>query len=164
MSSGLVAFTLLHVVLSLIGIAAGFVMIFGLLLAKRFSACAAIFLITTTATSVTGFLFPFHKFLPSHLLGFLSLIALALAGYAYYPRRLASGWRAVYVVAAVTAQYFNVFVLVAQCFRKVPALHALAPTQTETPFKVAQGCVLALFVLLAILSVRKFSRAQLRAA
>ena len=161
MSSGLVAFTLLHVLLSLIGIAAGFVLIFGLLSAKRFNVWAAVFLLATTGTSISGFLFPFHKFLPSHVLGLLSLIALALAGYAYYPRRLASGWRTVFVVASIFAQYFNVFVLVAQCFQKVPALHALAPTQSETSFKVAQGFLLALFVLLAILSVRKFARAQL---
>jgi hypothetical protein len=107
-------------------------------------------------TSATGFLFPFHGFKPSYVVGVLSLIVLALAIYARNSKRLAGGWRATYVVTAVIALYFNFFVLVVQSFEKVPALHALAPTQTEPPFKIAQLTVLVLFVVLGILATVKF--------
>src|SRR6267143_5534836 len=128
------AFTLFHVVLSLVGILSGFVVLAGFLTAKRSNGWTALFLTTTALTSVTGFLFPFHKFLPSHAVGIVSLIVLAVAIFARYVRQLAGAWRGIYVVTAVIALYLNVFVLIAQLFQKVPALKAMAPTQSEPPF------------------------------
>jgi len=149
-------FTTFHVVISLIGIATGFIVVFGLLSAKPLKNWAAIFLLTTVLTSVTGFLFPFHGFKPSYVVGILSLMVLAVAILALYAGHLAGAWRWIYVVSAVVALYFNVFVLIVQSFAKVPALKALAPTQTEPPFLVAQVAVLAIFIVLGILAVRRF--------
>jgi hypothetical protein len=164
MGFGLAMFTLFHVALSLVGIFSGFVVVFGLLTAKQLKGWTALFLATTVATSVTGFLFPFHKFLPSHGVGIVSLIALAIAIFALYGRGLVGAWRRVYVVDAVISLYLNVFVLIAQMFMKVPALKALAPTQSETPFKVAQLAVLLLFVVLGIFAAKGFAREQIRPA
>jgi hypothetical protein len=158
------AFTLFHVVLSLVGIGSGFVVAFGLLLGKRLPLWTATFLSTTVLTSVTGFMFPVHHFMPSHGVGIVSLIVLALAIYALYVKRLAGGWRRVYVIDAVIALYLNFFVLIVQLFQKVLALKALAPTQTEAPFKVAQLTALVAFTLLAIFATRRFRNDQLRTA
>jgi hypothetical protein len=149
-------YTLVHVLLSLAGIVSGFVVLGGLMAAQRRDGWTAVFLATTVATSVTGFGFPFDHLLPSHVVGILSLVVLALAILARYPLRLAGAWRRVYVVCAVVALYFNVFVLVVQAFLKVAALHALAPTQAEPPFAVAQGLVLLLFVALGTLAAKRF--------
>jgi hypothetical protein len=156
------AFTLFHVVLSLVGIGSGFVVAFGLLLGKRLPLWTATFLSTTVLTSVTGFMFPVHHFMPSHGVGIVSLIVLALAIYALYVKRLAGGWRRVYVIDAVIALYLNFFVLIVQLFQKVPALKALAPTQTEAPFKVAQLTALVAFTLLAIFATGRFRNDPLR--
>jgi hypothetical protein len=150
------AFTLFHVVISLIGIGSGLIVILGMLAAKRLGALTAIFLITTVATSVTGFLFPFEGFKPSYVIGTLSLIVLALAIVALYGKHLAGAWRWVYVVTAIIALYFNVFVAIVQSFLKVPALHTLAPKGNEPPFAIAQLTVLVLFIVLGFLAVRKF--------
>jgi hypothetical protein len=148
-------YTLVHVLLSLVGIASGLMVLFGFLVGKRLKASTAVFLATTAATSLTGYGFPFDHLLPSHIVGAISLLVLALAGYALYARHLAGPWSAVYVVGAVMALYLNVFVLVVQSFLKVPALHDLAPTQSEPPFAVAQLAVLALFIVLGTLAVRR---------
>lgn len=152
----LTAFTLFHVVLSLAGIGSGFVVMYGLLASKRMDGWTVLFLTTTAATSLTGFLFPVHKFMPSHGLGILSLIVLMVAFFARYRYRLAGGWRRTYVISAVLALYFNVFVLIVQLFEKVPALHELAPTQSEPPFQAAQLTALVVFAILAIRSAMKF--------
>jgi hypothetical protein len=152
------AFTLFHVAISLVGIGSGFVVMSGLLNSKRLDGWTALFLISTAATSVTGFLFPFHGVTPGIVVGILSLIALAVAILARYRFRLAGRWRTTYVVAAAIALYFNVFVLIVQMFEKVPVLRALAPTQSEPPFQVAQIVVLALFVVLAIRASVKFRK------
>jgi hypothetical protein len=149
-------FTLFHVIISLIGIASGLVVVFGLMKAKRFDKWTAIFFITTVLTSATGFLFPFHGFKPSYAVGVLSLIVLAIAILARYAGHMSGAWRWVYVVTAVVSLYFNVFVLVAQSFDKIPALKALAPTQSEPPFAIGQLIVLVIFIVLGILSVRRF--------
>jgi hypothetical protein len=149
------AFTVLHTALSLIGIVSGFVVMYGLLGGKRLDRWTALFLLTTVLTSVTGFLFPFDHLLPSHKVGIISLLVLAVAILARYPLHPAGGWRWTYVLTAVMALYLNVFVLVVQSFLKVPALHAMAPTQQEPPFLVAQLIVLALFIWLAIAAVRR---------
>lgn len=148
--------TSIHVVISLAGIISGFVVIFGLLGGNRLDRWTAFFLTTTVLTSVTGYLFPVHKLMPSHILGALSLIALAFAIYARYNRHLSGGWCSTYVLTAVLAQYFNVFVLVVQSFLKVPSLKALAPTQSEPPFAIAQGVVLVLFLVFGTLAVKRF--------
>ena len=164
MSLGLTVFTAVHVLLSLIGILAGFVVIYGLITSKRLDGWTAAFLWTTILTSVTGFLFPFHKLLPSHVLGILSLLVLAIAVFARYRRRLVGGWNRLYAVTTVIALYFNVFVLVTQLFHKVPALKTLAPTQSEPAFKIVQLTVLILFVVIGILSAVRFRSEQLNAA
>ncbi len=157
-------FTLVHVVISLIGIGSGLLVMYGLLIGKRLDGATAIFLASTMATSVTGFGFPFDHLLPSHKVGILSLLVLAVAIIARYVLHLAAAWRGVYVVCAVVALYLNVFVLVVQLFEKVPALRAMAPTQKEPPFLVAQIVVLALFVALTIIAAKRFRIAPVSAA
>ena len=154
----------IYVVLSLIGIATGFVVMFALIKAKQLNGWNTWFLWTTIATSVTGYMFPFHKLLPSHIVGALSLVALALAVFALYKRRLAGAWRRTYAITSVVALYFNVFVLIAQLFEKVPALRVLAPTQSEAPFKVTQLVVLVAFVLLGIFAAKRFRNAPAASA
>ena len=66
---GMTTFTFVHGVISLVGILSGLVVLFGLIAGKRLDGWTALFLITTVATSVTGFMFPFHKLLPSHVVG-----------------------------------------------------------------------------------------------
>src|SRR5271169_3668936 len=94
-------FTLTHVAISLVGIFSGFVVMFGLLGGKRLDGWTALFLSTTVATSVTGFFFPVHHFMPSHAVGIISLAVLALAIYARHARSLAGAWRKVYVICAL---------------------------------------------------------------
>jgi len=149
-------FTLVHVLLSLAGIGSGFLVLYGMLLGKRFDGATAIFLVTTVLTSLTGFLFPVEHILPSHVVGIVSLVALAGAIAARYVLHLARAWRSIYAACAVLALYLNVFVLVAQIFLKVPAAHALAPTQKEPPFLVVQLVVMAIFVVLGIFAVKRF--------
>lgn len=149
-------FTLVHVVLSLVGIGTGFIVMFGLLTGKRLEGWTAVFLASTVATSVTGFGFPFHKFLPPHVVGVISLVVLAVAIVARYGFHLRGAWRWIYVVSAVIALYFNVFVAIVQAFQKVPSLKAIAPTQKEPPFLIAQLAALVLFVVLAIVATKRF--------
>ena len=149
-------FTLVHVLLSLAGIGSGFVVVFGLLTNNRLNGWTTIFLTTTVLTSVTGFLFPFHQVTPGIILGVLSLIVLAFTIAARYAFHLSGRWRSTYVISAMVALYFNCFVGVVQSFEKIPALKALAPTQKEPPFAVAQLVVLAIFMALGVLAVKKF--------
>jgi hypothetical protein len=152
----LAVFTVFHVVLSLIGIVAGLVVLFGMISGKRLDLWTGLFLVTTVATSVTGFFFPFHGVTPGIVVGVLSLIVLALAIVGRYRRHLAGGWRKTYVITAVIALYFNVFVLIAQLFEKVPSLHALAPKGSEPPFLVTQVIVMVIFIALGIAAVKGF--------
>jgi hypothetical protein len=152
-------FTLVHVLISLVAIASGFVVLFGMLSGKRLDTWTALFLATTVATSVTGFGFPVDQLLPSHKVGIISLVVLALAIAARYFFHLAGAWRRVYVITAVIALYLNTFVGVVQAFLKVPALNALAPTQAEPPFAIAQGVVLLLFIGLGTLAAKRFRAA-----
>jgi len=148
--SFLTALTLFHVLLSLVGLVAGFVVIFGWLRGSSHERWTLWFLVTTIATSVTGFLFPFEKFLPSHAFGIISLLILPVACVARYSYHLKGRWRWLFTVTSVTAQYLNMFVLIVQLFLKVPVLHALAPTQSEPPFAIAQLLNLGLFIWLGI--------------
>src|SRR5713101_5084695 len=148
-------FTFVHVLLSLVGIGAGFVVLFGLLTGKQLDGWTALFLATTVATSVSGFGFPVDHLLPSHKVGIISLVVLAVAILARYALHLAGAWRRIYVVCAAVALYLNVFVGVVQAFLKVPALTALAPRQTEPPFVITQLVVLVLFIGLTIVAAKR---------
>lgn len=152
-------FTLVHVIISLVALASGFVVVGGMLAGRLFRGWTALFLATTIATNATGFGFPFEKFLPSHGVAILSLIILAIAVYALYVKKLAGKWHLVYVITAVAALYFNAFVLVAQLFLRLPALHELAPTQSEPPFGITQLLVLLAFLYLGVLTAKKFKAA-----
>lgn len=151
--------TLVHTVISLLGIVSGFFVLAGFLRGRRVSSVTAWFVVTTIATSVTGFLFfPLQPFLPSHVIGVVSLVVLALALLALYVQHLSGPWGSIYVASAMAAFYLNVFVLVVQLFRRVPALHALAPTESEPPLLFAQLAVLIVFAGLTILSVARTRR------
>jgi len=154
-------FTFVHVLLSLVGIGSGFIVIFGMLSGKRLNGWTLLFLVTTVLTSATGFLFPVEHLLPSHIVAILSLVVLTIAILARYAFHMAGAWRTTYVVSAVIALYFNCFVGVVQAFEKVPALKALAPTQKEPPFLVAQLVVLAIFVGLGIVAAKRFRGASM---
>lgn len=149
-------FTLVHILISLVGIASGFGVLSGLLTGKLFPRWTAVFLATTTATSVTGYFFPFHGITPAIVVGGLSLLALAAASYALYGRNLAGVWRKAFVIGAVISLYFNFFVLVAQLFQKTPALVDLAPTQSEPPFAITQAVVLGVFIWVGIIATIQF--------
>jgi hypothetical protein len=152
------AFTMLHVVISLIGIVSGLIVLFGLFKSQSMPGMTAIFLLTTILTSATGFLFPFEKLLPSHMIGILSLVLLAIACIALYAMHLSGAWRWIYAVTAMIALYLNVFVLVVQSFLKIGPLHALAPSvpPSEPPFAIVQGIVLVLFVWATIRAARRY--------
>src|SRR5260370_2045877 len=151
------AFTTLHVVISLIAIVAGIIVMFGMLGSNRMPDLTAILLLLTILTSATGFLFPFEKLLPSHMIGILSLVLLVIACFALYAMKLSGAWRWIYVVTALISLYFNVFVLIIQSFLKVPALHAVAPGNPPSGpvFAVVQGIVLVFFILMIIGAVRR---------
>jgi hypothetical protein len=151
----LATYTAVHVAISLIGIASGLIVLAGLLRGQLLTMSNGLFLITTVLTSVTGFGFPYTKLTPGIILGILSLIVLAIAIFALYGRRLNGSWRRTYVITAMIALYFNVFVLVAQIFEHVPAFHALAPTQTKGPFKIAQLLLLVVFAVLTGAAARR---------
>ena len=152
----LTTFTRLHVIISLIGIAAGLVAMIGLLISRSLPGWTALFLATTILTSATGFLFPFAQLLPSHIVGIISLLLLAAAAVALYGGRLSGAWRPVYVVSALLSLYLNVFVLVVQLFQKVTVLRDLAPNQNEPPFLAAQGVTLLFFVVVIVAALRRY--------
>jgi hypothetical protein len=149
-------FTLLHVLISLVGIVSGLVVVFGMIGGRPLPGWTSLFLWTTVATSVTGFLFPVHRFMPSHGVGIVSLVVLTFALLGRYAFGLSGGWRKTYALTAVAALYLNVFVLVVQLFLKIPALHALAPNGNEPPFAAAEGAVLVVFIVLGFAAARGF--------
>lgn len=149
-------YTLLHVVLSLVGIFAGFVVAGGLIAGRRLDRWTGVFLVTTVLTSATGFGFPFTEFLPSHAVGIISLVVLAVVIVARYMKHLAGGWCGTYVVGSVLSLYLNAFVLLNQLFLRLPALSVLAPHQNEPPFVVTQLVLVALFVWLGRAALKGF--------
>ena len=149
-------YTIIHTLISLAAIFTGFVVLFGLLTRKRLDGWTKWFLITAVATTVTGFFFPFHGITPAIVLGIITVPILAITIVARYSKNLAGAWRWIYVVGAVLTLYFNIFVLVVQSFQKVPALHAIAPTQTESPFQITQLIALVLSIILTILGIIRF--------
>ena len=150
------AFTTLHVVITLIAIASGFVVMFGMLGSHRLAGWTALFLLTTVLTSVTGFFFPINGFTPALAVGAISLLVLAIAQLALYGKHLDGAWRWIYVATAVTALWFNVFVLIAQGFMKVASLHALAPNGSEPPFLIAQSAALMFLAVFGLIAAFKF--------
>ena len=154
------AYTIIHVIISLIAIFAGIVVMFGMLGGKKCDKWATFFMVMTAATSLTGFGFIRHHIMPAHIVGIISLVVLAITAIAFYVFRLGGMWRKTYVIGAVVSLYLNVFVLIVQAFLKIPAFHKLAPTQTEFPFKLAQGWVLVFFVLLGALALIRFQPSQ----
>ena len=156
----LATYTLIHVIISLIGIGSGLMVLFGMFGGKRLDRMTALFLATTVLTSLTGLGFPFEHVTPGIILAILSLVVLAIAIPARYSLHMAGKWRAIYVVTAVIALYFNCFVLIAQSFQKVPALHALAPKGNEPPFAIAQGILLVLSIVAGVFAVKKFRLAD----
>jgi hypothetical protein len=157
-------FTQLHVAISLLAIVSGFIVVCGMIRRASLPRMTAFFLITTALTSITGFFFPWKGVTPGIVIGVLSLLVLLLAAIARYGARLTGIWRGTWVISAALALYFNFFVLIVQLFEKVPALHALAPTQKEGPFKVAQLISLIVFVALTVWAVRRFRSGVLRPA
>lgn len=146
-----------HTWLSLIAIVAGFPVAAGLLRGHVSPRWTGVFLSTAFATSATGFGFPFNGVLPSHIIGAIALAIVTVAGFALYARRLEGGWRRIYAITAMVSLYLLLFVLVAQSFQKVPALQAMAPTQSESPFAIAEGLLLLAFVVLTWLAARRFT-------
>jgi hypothetical protein len=145
-----------HTWLSLIALASGLVVMVGLIRSERLEGWTLVFLATAVLTSATGFAFASDKVLPSHIVGAISLVVLAVAILARYVFHLAGAWRWTYVIAAMLALYFDAFVGVVQAFHKIPALHAMAPTDSEPPFALAQGALLVVMVILTIWAVRAF--------
>ena len=156
MIAGMTTLTFVHVVISLVAIFSGLIVVLGMISGRKIEGLMGLFLATTVLTSVTGFFFPYHGVTPGIVVGIISLVVLAVAIFARYPRRLAGAWRWLYVISATFALYLNVFVLIVQSFQNVPALKALAPTQSEPPFLVAQLLALIVFVVLGILAAIKF--------
>ena len=152
----LASFTVLHLIISMIAIAFGFVVAGGILASNKLPGWTAWFLILTTLTSATGFLFPFTKVTPAHIVSVISLVLLAIAVYALYGKGLGGVWRSVYVVTAMLALWFNVFVLIVQSFQKVALLNVYAPTGSEPPFAITQGIVLVFFVLMIWIGIKRF--------
>ena len=155
-------YTVIHTLISLIAIFTGIVVLFGMLGGKRLDGWTKWFLVTAVATTITGFFFPFHGFTPAIGLGIISLPFLALTIFARYVKHLTGPWRWIYVIGAVICLYFNLFVAVVQAFEKIPALHAMAPTQTEPPFKLTQLVVLLGSALLAIVATIRFRPEPIR--
>ena len=156
-------YTIVHTLVSLVAIFTGFAVLFGLLAGDRLDGWTKWFLITAVATTVTGFFFPFHGFTPAIKLGVISSVVLVVTIYARYARHLAGAWRWIYTVGAVLTLYFNVFVGIVQSFEKIPVLNAMAPTQTEPPFKLTQLVVLALFFVITIIAAIRFRPEPARA-
>jgi hypothetical protein len=150
------AFTLLHVVITLVAIGSGLIVVGGMFASDRLPVTTALFLLTTALTSLTGFLFPIHGLTPALSVGILACVILVVALFALYKEHLVGAWRWIFAITAVASLYLNVFVLVVQSFVKVAALNALAPTQTEPPFALTQALVLAIFILIAIIAAVKF--------
>jgi hypothetical protein len=150
------AFTLLHVIITLVAIGSGLIVVGGMFASHRLPGTTALFLFTTVLTSVTGFLFPIRGFTPALGVGILSCVILAVALFALYKEHLVGAWRWIYVITAIVSLYLNVFVLVVQSFMKISALNVLAPTQSEPPFAIAQAAVLVIFILIGLIALVRF--------
>jgi hypothetical protein len=149
-------FTLVHILISLVGIVSGTLVLIGMLKGEARGQWTVLFLASTILTNLSGFGFPLATLVPSHVTAIISLVVLCIALIALYSFRLEGPWRLIYVVTSMTALYLNVFVLIAQAFLKIPALNALAPTGSELPVAVVQGIVLLIFVGLTVMAAKRF--------
>jgi len=156
MSPGMTPFLLLHVLISLVAIVTGLAVVSGMVRNERMNRLTLVFLLFTAATSITGLGFPIHGPTPALMLGVISIAVLIPTFLARYAFGMRGAWRLIYVLGAVTALYFNCFVLVVQAFLKVPNLNALAPTGSEPPFAIVQGLVLLFFFVAGYLAVKRF--------
>ena len=152
----LAAFTTLHVIISLVAVAAGIIALVAMTGGRHMAAMTAIFLATTVLTSITGFMFPPKPIGPPHIFGAISLVALAVSLFALYGRKLAGLWRPAYIMTAVLSLYLNCVVLVVQSFQKLPFLNTFAPTGSEPPFLAAQGVTLLIIGYLGFLAIRRY--------
>ena len=146
----------IHVALSLIEIPVGLMVIYGLITNTSHGSWTALFLALAILTSLTGFPLAPFGFDPPRTIGVLTLLLAVGALIALYVFGLKGAWRWIFVVTTTATLYLDVFVGVFQAFLKIPSLNALAPTQSEPPFLVAEGVVLLIFVVLGILAVKKF--------
>lgn len=150
MAGSIALVTIVHVLISLVAMGAGFVVVGEYFNGRSGSLASWLFMSMTGLTSMTGFLFPWNGFTPAVGVGIVSLAVFVPTCYAWLRRGLAGRWRSVYVIGAILLLYFNVFVLVAQLFVKVPAMRELAPTQREAPFLIVQLAIAVSFVVLAL--------------
>jgi hypothetical protein len=151
------AFTVIHVLISLVGIVVGVIVAFAMVQGQYRPGWTATALLFLILTSVTGFFFHDPTFTPAQGVGIVSLVILAIAVIALYVLHLKGLWRWIYVVTAMIAIYFDCFVGVIQAFQKIDFLHALAPTQsTEPAFVVAQLILLVVFVVLGYGALKRF--------
>jgi hypothetical protein len=157
------AFTLVHVIITLVAISSGLIVVGGMFASARLPGTTALFLFATALTSITGFLFPIQGFTPALGVGVLACLILAVALVALYKQDLVGAWRWIYVITAIVSLYLNVFVLVAQSFMKIPALNALAPTQSEPPFAITQATVLVIFIVIGLIATANFRPVVTRA-
>jgi hypothetical protein len=155
----LAALTTFHTALSFLALFTGFLTVAALLGASHIPAyLPPVFLISAVATSATGFAFPFNGVLPSHVVGGIALVVLALGTFARYFGRLSRSWKWIYELSMVASLYFLAFVGVAQAFLKIPQLRNAAPTQSEPPFAIAQFVLLAVFITLGVVLYRRSRR------
>ena len=145
-----------HTAISIVAIVLGFIVVLGMLQSKSMGTITALFLLTTALTSISGFFFHRDHLLPSHIVGIVALVVMIPTLVGLYAFHLSGIWRSVYVIGAVISLWFNVFVLIAQGFQKVPVLHDMAPNGSEPPFAIAQGVVFVVFIALAVLAVKRF--------
>jgi hypothetical protein len=149
-------FAWIHTVLSLVALISGIVVVIELLGSRLPGTWTTVYLASAVATSATGFGFQGVSFGASHWVGVMSLVALAAAILAHYVFHFVGAWRWLYAVSIVLGLYLLVFVAIAQAFKKVPALRAMAPTLSELPFAYAQVVALVPFVALVIAAARIF--------
>lgn len=156
-------YTVFHTALSIVAVISGLLVVKGLLVSHGRQLWTLLFLVTATATTVTGFFFPFEGFTPAFILGIISVVPLTLAILARYRHRLKGSWRGTYVINCVIALYFNCFVLVVQSFEHIPSLNVLAPTQKEPPFAIAQLVTLVVSIAAGFFSYKNYHPKNLEA-
>jgi hypothetical protein len=164
-------FTTVHVIISLIAIASGFIVIFGMIGSHRLPKLTALFWVMTVLTTVTGFMFLLvpglvKGFTPAMATGVVATVAFVIALVALYVKNLYGRWRWIYAVTAVMSLYLNIFVLVVQSFQKLKILNPLAPSlgppfaaPQDFQFAASQGAALVIFVVLGVIAALKFRRA-----
>jgi hypothetical protein len=148
--------TLIHTVVSFIAMGFGFgavARLFGADFGRRWTKC---FFVTATFVTLTGFIFPFTGVTPAFATGIVATVIFLAWLLARYRFRLVGLWRSIYAASIVASLYLLVFVTIAQAFQKIPFLSALAPTQSEAPFTIAQAVAVVLFIIVGVIAMRRF--------